>query len=117
MALSTVSRILNALHDEGLMVPGTVRGWFRLGSEIARRVRTVRPVLVMDLHPFLEELCCELQETVDLSMLDGDRANFIDQVIGPHRLQASSAVEESFSLYCCANGKAILASLPPVRRI
>nr|WP_236685021.1 helix-turn-helix domain-containing protein [Mycobacterium lepromatosis] len=61
MARSTVSRIFNALSDEGLVV--------------AAAVRRVRLRLVMDLHSFLEELCCELQETMDLSMLEGDRAN------------------------------------------
>ncbi|KLO27351.1 IclR family transcriptional regulator [Mycobacterium haemophilum] len=116
MARSTVSRILNALDDEGLVTAGAARGRFRLGPEIARMARTVRLSLVMDLHPFLEELSRELQETVDLSMLDGDRANFVDQVIAPHRLRAISAVGESFPLYCCANGKAMLASLPPVQR-
>jgi DNA-binding IclR family transcriptional regulator len=70
---------------------------------------------VMDIHPFMEELSRELEETVDLSILDGDRATFVDQVVSPHRLRAISAVGESFPLHCCANGKALLANLPPER--
>jgi DNA-binding IclR family transcriptional regulator len=61
----------------------------------------------------MEELSRELEETVDLSILDGDRATFLDQVVSPHRLRAISAVGESFPLHCCANGKALLANLPP----
>lgn len=113
MARSTVSRILNALEDEGLVASRGARGPYRLGPEIARMAGTVRLSVVTDLHPFLTELSRELDETVDLSIMDGDRADFADQVVPPRRLRAVSAVGESFPLYCCANGKALLASLPP----
>jgi DNA-binding IclR family transcriptional regulator len=113
MARSTVSRILNALDDEGLVASRGARGPYRLGPEIARMAGTVRLGVVMDVHPFMEELSRELEETVDLSILDGDRATFVDQVASSHRLRAISAVGESFPLYCCANGKALLANLSP----
>jgi DNA-binding IclR family transcriptional regulator len=113
MARSTVSRILNALDDEGLVASRAARGRYRLGPEIARMANTVRTSVVIDVHPFMEELSRELEETVDLSILDGDRATFVDQVVSPHRLRAISAVGESFPLHCCANGKALLANLPP----
>jgi DNA-binding IclR family transcriptional regulator len=112
MARSTVSRILNALDDEGLVASHTARGPYRLGPEIARMASTVRISVVMDVHPFMEELSRELEETVDLSILDQERASFVDQVISSHRLRAISAVGESFPLHCCANGKAMLATLP-----
>ncbi|MCV7093089.1 IclR family transcriptional regulator [Mycobacterium interjectum] len=113
MARSTVSRILGALDDEGLVAARGARGPYRLGPEIARMAATVRLGVVMDVHPFMEELSRQLEETVDLSILDGDRVTFVDQVVSPHRLRAISAVGESFPLHCCANGKALLASLPP----
>ena len=116
MARSTVSRILNALEDEGLVASRGARGPYRLGPEIARMASTVRLSVVTDMHPFLAELSRSLDETVDLSILDGDRASFIDQVVPPRRLRAMSAVGESFPLYCCANGKALLASLSPELR-
>lgn len=111
MARSTVSRILNALDDEGLVASRVARGRYRLGPEIARMAATLRLSVVTDVHPFMEELSRELEETVDLSILDGDRATFVDQVVSPHRLRAISAVGESFPLHCCANGKALLANL------
>jgi len=113
MARSTVSRILNALDDEGLVASRMARGRYRLGPEIARMAGTVRLSVAMDVHPFMEELSRELEETVDLSILDGDRATFVDQVVSPHRLRAISAVGESFPLHCSANGKALLANLTP----
>jgi DNA-binding IclR family transcriptional regulator len=117
IARSTVSRILNALEDEGLVASRRgARGPYRLGPEIARMASTVRLGVVTDMHPYLTDLSRVLNETVDLSILDGDRANFIDQVVAPHRLQAVSAVGESFPLYCSANGKALLAALPDDQR-
>jgi DNA-binding IclR family transcriptional regulator len=116
MARSTVSRILNALEDEGLVASRGARGPYRLGPEIARMAGTVRVGVVTDMHPFLTDLSRQLDETVDLSILDGDRADFVDQVVPPRRLRAMSAVGESFPLYCCANGKAMLAALPPERQ-
>lgn len=113
MARSTVSRILNALEDEGLVASRGARGPYRLGPEITRMATTVRLGVVTEMHPFLTELSRELDETVDLSILDGDRADVVDQVVPPQRLRAVSAVGESFPLYCCANGKALLAALPP----
>ncbi len=116
MARSTVSRLLNSLVDEGLVTLRATRGPYQLGPEMARMANTVRLSLVMDVHPFLEELSRQLNETVDLSILEGDRVTFLDQVASCHRLRAISAVGESFPLHCSANGKALLASLPPTQR-
>lgn len=94
MARSTVSRILNALEDEGLVASRRARGPYRLGPEITRMATTVRLGVVTEMHPFLTELSRELDETVDLSILDGDRADVVDQVVPPQRLRAVSAVGE-----------------------
>lgn len=112
-ARSTVSGILNALDDKGLVVARGGRGRYRLGPEIARMAASVRLGVVMEVHPFMEELSRELGETVDLSILDGDRATFLDQVVSPQRLRAISAVGDSFPVHCCAHGIALLAGLPP----
>ena len=72
------------------------------------RARPVREVA----RPFLRRLHEQLEETVDLAVLDGDRVRFIDQIAAPTRLRAVSAVGDSFPLHCTANGKALLAALP-----
>ena len=53
-----------------------------------------------------------MNETVDLSVLDNGKVLFVDQIIAPHPLQATSRPGAAFPLHCTANGKAILASLP-----
>jgi DNA-binding IclR family transcriptional regulator len=62
-------------------------------------------------HPLLKDLARESGETVDLSRFNRDHAIFVNQVPGSHRLQAVSAIGETFPLHCTANGKAMLALL------
>jgi len=112
LARSTIHRLLNALEDEGLVECGGPRGRYRLGPEIGRMAVSARRGFVPSIHPLLEELSQEVNETVDLSVLDRGRAMFVDQVVAPHRLRAVSSVGESFFLHCTANGKALLAAMP-----
>jgi DNA-binding IclR family transcriptional regulator len=113
LARSTIHRLMNALEDEGLVVSDGPRGRYRLGPEVGRLADTARRGLLASLHPRLEELSHEVNETVDLSVLDRSRATFVDQVVAPHRLRAVSSIGESFPLHCTANGKAFLAGMTP----
>ncbi len=113
LARSTIHRLLNALENEGLVESSGPRGRYRLGPEIGRMADAARQGLLSSMHPLLEELSREVNETVDLSVLNHNRANFIDQVVAAHRLRAVSAVGESFLLHCTANGKAFLAAMTP----
>ena len=90
------------LDDEGLVASRAARGRYRLGPEIARMATTLRRSVVLDVHPFMEELSRELEETVDLSILDGDRATFVDQVVSPtsgRRLASISASVGPHSIF------------------
>lgn len=107
---STLHRLLRALEQEGLVAraplrygPGTLLT--RLGAETNRTLRD-------ELRPVLQRLSADTGETVDLAVLDGRGVRFIEQIPGPHRLRAVSAVGDLFPLHCTANGKALLASLP-----
>ena len=55
---------------------------------------------------------------VAIAILDLKKTHdrFVDQVVSPHRLRAISAVGESFPLHCCANGKALLATMSPAQQ-
>jgi DNA-binding IclR family transcriptional regulator len=108
---STVHRIAGALVEEELLSQSP-DGEFRLGGGIARLAAAGREALADRLRPVLLELRRDLEETVDLAVPDGTAVRFVDQVPGPHRLRAASAVGEAFPLHCTANGKAILAAMP-----
>jgi DNA-binding IclR family transcriptional regulator len=110
LAKSTVQRIVYALEEEGFMVQAS-SGGFRLGPGLAILGSSVHFDLKEDLHPFLENLSSEIDETVDLAVLDHGKTIFIDQITASHRLQAVSRIGGSFPLHCTANGKALLAAL------
>ena len=111
---STVSRLLATLESEGLLerAPGSEK--YRLGPEIARlagradHFGDVREVA----RPFLVELAETTRETANLAVLDGDEANNVDQVSGPHLVRIGNWVGRRTPLHCVANGKALLAFLP-----
>jgi DNA-binding IclR family transcriptional regulator len=114
LARSTVSRLLMALEAEDFVVALGPRGRYRLGPELVRLAASARRSAWLDLHPLLVGMSEEIGETVDLSVLEGDRAVFVDQVVADNRLRAVSSVGDSFPLHASANGKAFLAALPEV---
>jgi DNA-binding IclR family transcriptional regulator len=114
LARSTVQRIVAALAAEKLLIAASPTGRVRLGPTILRLAASARTDFVALARPFLVRLSSELNETVDLATIKKDHLIFVDQVIGPHRLRAVSAVGETFPLYCTANGKAYLAQLDEV---
>ncbi|MEH7415609.1 IclR family transcriptional regulator [Neobacillus drentensis] len=112
MARSTVQRIVTTLEQERFIAAASVNGGFRLGPEIAMLAGAVHSDLREEVRPFLLNLSHQINETVDLSVLENGKVLFVDQIIAPHPLQATSQPGASFPLHCTANGKAILASLP-----
>ena len=114
LARSTVQRIVAALAAEKLLIAASPTGRVRLGPTILRLAASARTDFVATARPFLVRLSDELSETVDLAAIKRDHLIFVDQVIGPQRLRAVSAIGETFPLYCTANGKAYLAQLDEV---
>jgi DNA-binding IclR family transcriptional regulator len=111
LARSTVQRIVAALEAERLVIAASPTGRVRLGPTIQRLAMSVGADFVSAVRPFLVKLSQELNETVDLATIRNDHLVFVDQVTGPQRLRAVSAVGEIFPLHCTANGKAYLAEL------
>lgn len=112
LARSTVQRIVAALAAEDFVMasgPGDVR----IGPGLVRVAASVASSIAELVGPQLRTLGEEVGETVDLAVLSGGSAVFVDQVPGRRRLVALSAVGERFPLHCTANGKAILACFSP----
>ncbi|MFN8017024.1 MAG: IclR family transcriptional regulator [Acidimicrobiales bacterium] len=109
---TTVHRVVNALADEGLLrLDPHGRIW--LGPLVATLSRTATADLAAQVRPAVVGLHRRLDETVDVSVLEGAGARFIDQVQSTRPLRAVSAVGATFPLHATANGKALLASLAP----
>lgn len=116
LARSTVQRIVESLSAEQFVIAAAPSAGVRLGPALLRLASSARADIDQITRPVLTELSRSLGETVDLSVLKGSTAVFIDQIAGSHRLRAVSAVGEVFPLHCTANGKALLALLPTNRR-
>jgi DNA-binding IclR family transcriptional regulator len=111
LAKSTVHRLVAALVAEEF-VDSARDGRLRLGRGLAQLGAAARSSLRQDLRPILVRLAGDLDETIDLAVLDGSLARFIDQIPSSQRLRAVSAVGVTFPLHSTANGKALLAALP-----
>jgi DNA-binding IclR family transcriptional regulator len=106
---STVQRIVAALATEDFVSEAQPGRGVRIGAGLARIAASISSNLTDILHPHLVALRDDVGETVDLSILSGGSAVFIDQIAGQQRLVALSGIGERFPLHCTANGKAILA--------
>ena len=109
LARSTVQRIVAALATEDFVTEAQPGRGVRIGPGLARIAASISSNLTDILHPHLVALRDEVDETVDLSILSGGSAVFIDQISGRQRLVALSGIGERFPLHCSANGKAMLA--------
>jgi DNA-binding IclR family transcriptional regulator len=116
LARSTVHRLLTALQDEGLVEAVTPRGRYRLGPAITRIAGAAWRGSLGDLHPLLDQLARQADETVNLSVLARGTATIADQVPGAQRLRAVSAVGETLPLHATAAGKALLAAMTTAAR-
>jgi DNA-binding IclR family transcriptional regulator len=109
LARSTVQRIVAALANEDFVAEAQPGRGVRIGPGLARIAQSLSSNLTEILHQHLVALRDEVGETVDLSILSGGSAVFVDQIPGQRRLVALSGIGERFPLHCTANGKAILA--------
>jgi DNA-binding IclR family transcriptional regulator len=110
---STVQRIVAALANEQLLIAATPQSRVRLGPALIRLASATKLELNQLVRPHMETLARDLNETVDLSVIQGKAAVFIDQITANQRLRAVSAVGERFPLHSTACGKALLATLTP----
>jgi len=111
LAKSTARRLLVGLVEVGL-ANVDAQGRFSLGERLLGFGGADRARVAAIFRPTIERVARTTDgETVDLSILRGQRMWFIDQIESSHRLRAVSAVGVRFPLESTANGKAALAAL------
>ena len=110
---STVHRILGSLESRHLVRQNPVTGTYALGfgllkysSSLIERL-DVRNVI----HPYLDSLRHELNETVHLGFLDSGytRVVYIDKLDSTKSVRMVSHVGKAVPVHCTALGKALLA--------
>lgn len=110
---STVQRIVDALDQENLVISASPTSGVKLGPALISLAALAQKFDIAELvRPLMAQLVKELGETVDLAVLDRDKAVVVEQVSGINKLRAVSAVGDTLPLHCTASGKALLALLP-----
>lgn len=111
LAKSTVRRLLVGLVEVGLVSVDS-NGRFSLGDRLLGFGSATGAHIAAIFRPTIERVATATDgETVDLSVLRGQRMWFVDQIESSHRLRAVSAIGVRFPLAGTANGKAALAAL------
>ncbi len=111
LAKSTARRLLVGLVEVGLASVDS-QGRFSLGERLLGFGGDTGARIAAIFRPTIERVADATDgETVDLSILRGQRMWFVDQIESSHRLRAVSSVGVRFPLDGTANGKAALAAL------
>jgi DNA-binding IclR family transcriptional regulator len=111
----TAHRVTTTLLERSFLARDPVTKRFRLGIGVARLVapllRTFRlPELA---RGPLRTLAAETGETVNLAILDGAEALYLDSYPGTFRVRAQADSGLRVPAYCTAMGKCLLAQLDP----
>ncbi len=110
---STASRLLAALDRRELVTQDAARGKFRLGVGIVRLAGAASQKLdvVQEGRPVCRVLAQEVGETVNLAILSGRDALYLDQVAGPAALSPHNWAGRRIPLHATSDGKVLLAYL------
>ena len=115
---STVSRILATLRQEGLVGKNPESGKYHLGlgliglAGVALGRLDVRGVA----QPHLNKLVAFTQETVNITVLEGNECVNIERARSPQPIRYEGWIGRRTPLHCTASGKVFLAYLPKQER-
>ena len=112
---STAFRLLATLERHALVEQAGDRGKYRLGVGIIRLAgaASVRLDVVQESRPVCQQLAEALGETVNVAVLSGHDALYVDQVQGSGALQIHNWLGQRIPLHATSNGKVLLAALAP----
>ena len=111
---STAFRLVATLEAHDLVEQNSDRGRYRLGIGVVRLAgaAALRLDLVQEARPVCTELAASVGETVNVVVLSGRDAFYVDQVSGPSALQLHYWVGRRIPLHATSNGKVLLAHAP-----
>jgi DNA-binding IclR family transcriptional regulator len=108
---STAFRLVAVLESRGFVEQLADRGKYRLGFGIVRLAGAAAAQLdiAQEARPIAEALAADLEETVNIAILDSDRAVNVGQVRGPAALSTHNWVGQGTPLHATSSGKVLLA--------
>lgn len=110
---STAFRLLTTLEQHDLVEQATERGKYRLGVGLLRLAGTTaaRLDVVQEARLTARELATRTGETVNVAVLSGQSALYIEQAVGGSTLQPHQWVGQHVPLHATSNGKVLLSEL------
>jgi len=110
---STAFRLVATLERGGLVEQAEERGKYRLGMGILRLAgaTTARLDVIQEARPVCRKLASDTGETVNIAVLSGRSALYLDQVAGASALQPHNWVGQHIPLHATSNGKVLLSGL------
>src|SRR3954449_2973947 len=115
---STAFRLVAVLESRGFVEQLADRGKYRLGFGVVRLAgaAAAHPDLAEQGRQICEGLAADLEETVNIAILDSDRAVNVSQVRGPAALSTHNWVGQGTPLHATSSGKVLLAYAPDAVR-
>ncbi|GIH67889.1 IclR family transcriptional regulator [Sphaerimonospora thailandensis] len=111
---STAFRLVATLESHDLVEQDSERGRYRLGVGVVRLAgaTSARLDLVRESRFVTPRLAADVGETVNVAVLVGCEALYVDQTAGPSALQSHNWVGQLIPLHATSNGKVLLAHAP-----
>ena len=108
---TTEFRLVATLERHDIVSQTEDRGKYRLGVGVLRLAGAtrVRLDLVNESRPVTTALAAKVGETVNIVVLSGHEALYLDQVAGPSALQMHMWAGQRVPLHATSNGKVLLA--------
>ncbi|MEX5717280.1 IclR family transcriptional regulator [Geodermatophilus maliterrae] len=115
---STAFRLVAALESRGFVEQLADRGKYRLGFGVVRLAGAAAAQLDIgrEGQPICDAVAADLEETVNIAILDGDRAVNVSQARGPGALSIHNWVGQGTPLHATSSGKVLLAYAPDAVR-
>ncbi len=111
---STAFRLISTLERHGLVEQAGDRGKYRLGIGLLRLAgaTTARLDVVQEARPICKTLAADTGETVNIAVLSGSSALYLDQIAGSSAIQPHNWVGQHIPLHATSNGKVLLSGVP-----
>ncbi len=115
---STAFRLVAVLESRGFVEQLADRGKYRLGFGVVRLAGAAAAQLdiAREGRRVCETLAADLEETVNIAILDSDRAVNVSQARGPAALSTHNWVGQATPLHATSSGKVLLAHAPDAVR-
>ncbi len=115
---STTSRLLSALHREGFVEKSVETGKYRLGLGLVNLAGVVleRQDLRQAAQEHLRHLAEITQETINISILDGNECINIESIRSPKSIRYAGQLGRRTPFHSTSTGKVLLAHLDAEQR-